>query len=136
MPKFARLLLLWMIALTLPFQGVYAAAVVRCDALEHAMLASPAQAHLPEAEEAGAGHLNHAHAQPSHDGHSFHHHASAPKVGCNTCGACCASVAPPPAVPALVAPQAWQLVAVGALTITAVTFVTGGPERPPRSFAA
>jgi hypothetical protein len=135
MSKFARLLLLWMIALALPFQGVYAAAVARCDPLEHAMLANQVQAHPHAAGEAGAEHMHHALAQASHDGHSSHHHAAAPKVGCNTCGACCASVAPPPAVPAVATPQAWQLVAVGAASTTAVTFVTGGPERPPRSIA-
>lgn len=57
------------------------------------------------------------------------------KVKCSACATCCTAVALPTSVVNF-EPQSEPAVMVSPLSSAAVTFLTGGPERPPRRILA
>jgi hypothetical protein len=141
MPKLARLLLLWIVAIALPLQGVYAATLQHCASAAHQSaiedVHSFAHSHGEAIERAvhGGGeamHLHavaHSHVDPSGSGHSAH--GAGAKGSCSACAACCSAAAPPPTPVVLVFRKAEHAVPPF-VTPAVVTFVTDGPERPPR----
>lgn len=124
----ARLVLVWLIALALPVQGVAGVTMLHCAPSHH-----PAQA-APHHHHAAQG------AAPAHAGHGAsmaHAHQAADKGGCSACAACCAgaALAVPATPPALVLQDARQPV-LAAVGPPPAAFITGGPERPPRPVLA
>ncbi|RQP22760.1 hypothetical protein [Piscinibacter terrae] len=116
MRHLARLLILWLIAVALPVQGVAAATMLHCKAAE-----SPAHE--------GHGH-HHGAMGASHAAHSHQHDNG--KSTCSVCAACCCAAALPALPIVLAAPeQAASPLAVPHLP--AAAFLTSGPERPPRT---
>lgn len=138
MRRLARFLLLCFIAVALPFQGAFAMTGMGC-AGESNGLHETAEVHqhaADAADEANTGSAHHHdemdHALATHSNHA-HQHASSSKAGCSVCASCCSSTAPAPTV-ASFEPQRVEMATVRlSLTSAPVTFVTGGPERPPRS---
>jgi hypothetical protein len=141
MRKFARLLLMWIIAVALPAQGVFAGSLQHCLGSEHQVApeASVSYAHphdeASNTDERGDGHAMHSHAemhQHVHQTGSSHaHHSAGFKGSCSACAACCSSAAPPPAAIVL-APQLVEHAVPSFVSFADVIFVTDGPERPPR----
>jgi hypothetical protein len=115
--KSLRLWLLVAIAVLLPIRGVMAAALP-CMNMAHgaASVAAP---------------WAHAH---HHDASGHHHHpgqAGADK--CNACASCCTAPPMMATFSPAVAPLALPSVPFPAVTVALPTFVSEGPERPPRS---
>ena len=140
MHQFARLFLLWIIAIALPVQGVFAGSMQHCVGSEHQVAfedsspdAHPHDEALGGDEHSGHHHM-HAHAEmhqhADQSGSSHSHHAGL-KGSCSACAACCSSTAPPPTTIVLVPQQVEQSVS-SFVSFAVVTFVTDGPERPPR----
>ena len=132
---------MWILAIALPVQGVYAGTLRHCVGGDHrtAFEAASSLVH-PHAEAPGsevhgmhAAHVHlamHPHVEPSSSSHS--HQGTGPNGSCSACAACCSSTAPPPALLALVAQKAEHAVPAF-VSFAVVTFVTDGPERPPRT---
>jgi hypothetical protein len=151
----ARLLLTWLLLLALPLQG-WALSARDCHVAAGGAAGHVAQA-LAEAEAHGHGDIHaaahpmahptehahaHAHALPaSEDDAAMGHDPSAPSsadatsapAGCSHCAACCVGAVllsradTPRAAPAHLPP-------CEALRTTVVSFLTDGPDRPPRAF--
>lgn len=144
MRRFARLLLLWMIALALPFQAAYAVATPSCGFATQGhdfgvLQATPAGHHHDDADvdDEDSSSVQPAlvgdHHDADHDEHHHHAHASSGKGSCSVCASCCSSAAPPPEIMA-VAAQRIEVATVHSFVPAAhVSFLTDGPERPPRS---
>ena len=149
MLRILRIVLLWLVALAVPVQGLAAATMLHCG---------PAHA---AADTVGAG--------PSRGSHvgadaSFHVHAvdhqhddgdaadpdaqstdadaagktaaelhKLSKSSCASCSACCAATALP-AVPILLDSPLLAGSVPAARSVSAAVFLTDGPERPPRAF--
>lgn len=130
MRTLARLIVMCLIALALPIQGVAAATMLHCAAAtSHAAHGASAVAH----DEGGH---HHAGAAPHDDGVSaVSHHHTGGKSSCSACASCC-SAAALPAMPIVLASQdaAEPFFAIPRLPV--VVFLTGGPERPPRTILA
>lgn len=157
-----RVLMLWMLALALPLQGMAAVAMLHCASKapvrHHAGI--QAQAAAAEAAQGGeqAGHGGHVHGL--HAGHAHHDqrvtgaapdgpmaqashdaslpassHAHAAGHSCSACAACCVALALPPAMPVLAAALSAPTTAA-TLVAPSPSFLTAGPERPPRSLHA
>ena len=138
MRRLARFLLLCFIAVALPFQGALAMTGGGCAGeLNRHHESAEVHPHVVDATgEAKVGSAHHHdemdHASASHTTHA-HQHASSSKAGCSVCASCCSSTAPAPTV-ASFEPHRVEMTTVRlSLTSAPVTFVTGGPERPPRS---
>ena len=141
MQKFSRLFLLWIIALALPVQGVFAATLQHCVGGEHQVASADRFSSAHSHDEAVVGdvhadvHATHSHpamrAHVEHSSSSASHHGTGLKGSCSACAACCSSAAPPPTPVVLVAQRAEHAVPTFA-SFAVVTFVTEGPERPPR----
>ena len=141
MRKLARLLLLWIIAIALPVQGVFAGTLQHCVGGEHQVAFEDSSSSVHSHDEAidSAEHSNvhamhshaamNAHVEQSSSGHS--HHATGMKGSCSACAACCSSAAPPP-TPVVLIPQKAEHTVPTFVSFAVVTFVTDGPERPPR----
>jgi hypothetical protein len=110
--KFLRLCLLVLLAALLPCRG----------ALATAMVCAPA---------APASHAAHG---DGHD-HAGHHEAAHEDATdtCNVCAASCAATPLLPALPGVAAPHALTAARYPAVSAPAPSFLSGGPERPPRS---
>lgn len=146
-----RHLLMWLLALALPWQGAAAAAGLHCTHARSAIAAPGAGAHHPAHESHGA-HAHGAHHQhhgtsaaaahphltfASSDAPSSAHDAATPAShdSCSACAACCPAVAMP--VTALRVPGNPNAEsAPPAASGVTIVFLTGGPERPPRRFLA
>lgn len=136
MRSLLRVLLLCLMAVALPLQGLAATGAVHCAAMHDRMQVDPAHHHDDGVAEHHDGHAS-ASLQEAADDHRGDD--SAPRTGgafkCSACAACCVALGLPvgvltlPHVPAdSVAPAiAWR---------AAVAFLTGGPERPPRTCLA
>ena len=146
MSRIWRIAVLWLLALAVPAQGFAAAAMLNCASGHHGAVSGQTQSHhhgahghdgaaaadtgTDEADEAGENAAsNDAKAAVAHGLHKN-------KAGsCSACASCCTAVAPPSPVPtfeAVLAPDVFQ-----PLTPPGVAaFLTGGPQRPPRSFLA
>lgn len=140
----ARTLLIWLLALALPAQGVMAATMVFCGP-DHRDQASAAVA----AHDAGVAHdAQHFNSQPdaaaqdSHAGEAAADEtAAADKFAqsemqkCSVCAACCSAAAIHDNVPKLpaVEPAAADFAAVAPAI---AHFASDGPDRPPRHILA
>lgn len=132
MTKLVRLMLVWLMLLAIPFQGIASAAMLSCvhdapGAPSHTAGAVPASAsagHCHDAAPQATPAMHHADAA-SHDGHD---HDSR----CSACAVCCmgAAIAPLPAVAGAPAAAALLHVATANHRLPAVDLAL--PERPPR----
>jgi hypothetical protein len=146
-----RHLVMWLLALALPWQGAAAATGLHCAHARSAVAAPAPAAHSPahEAIHSASEHAAHhhggsatrAHAHPtsthSDTLSSAHDAGAAPTAqqGCSACASCCPAVAMP--VAALVVSGHPKVAsAPPAVFDVTVVFLTGGPDRPPRSFLA
>lgn len=103
------IVLVWLLSLALPLQGLAASTRLMCHAVPAAGMTADAPKCHEEAGDAGSAH-----------------------TGCIACAACHGAAAPPANVPAL--GQAAPAMAPETLAARAVpAFVTEGPDRPPRS---
>jgi hypothetical protein len=128
-----RIGLLLLLAVLLPLRGALAAALP-CPNAAHgaAMVAGPHEHHRHGAVADAGGHLHAdadvgAHAAGAH----AHHHDGTEQ--CHACASCCTA---PPMVATFtprIAPLELPSVPFPAVTASAPTFVSEGPERPPRS---
>lgn len=123
-----RLLVAWLMLLALPLQGWAAATMLGCGQ-QHAHAAAAAAQHADH-------HADHAH--PAHAAAHGHADEGAHADGagsCASCAACMVGLALPAASLALADPPV-----AGEPRLRAppapVSFVTGGPDRPPRTVLA
>ncbi len=159
MGLFVRSLLLWLLVLAVPAQGLAAATMVFCGPDHHAGGGQPALAlHDTHAE----------HQHPGHDDQNAPHHpadeqaeaqaeaqevddaqagaqaqAAAPSAAqtrfvhadkhkCSACASCCSAAAILSRAPVLPAPEV-TATEFAAVVPTVDPFATDGPDRPPRS---
>jgi hypothetical protein len=142
MRKLIRLLVVWLLALVLPIQGVAAATMRHCGSERGpasaiaGLQSMGGESHSPIAMLAGTAvhehHGAHAHsnlaaAEPAH------HHASHAKVSCSACASCCGAVALLTSSVMPMAASVGRSAAVALPTALVVAFLTDGPDRPPRS---
>lgn len=118
--RIVRVLLLVLLALTLPVRGVMAAA----------MLCPPPAAAVGHAH---AGSASHPHAEAVAKAAEHHHDATAGTDTCNLCSACCSVPPVPSAAPALPLPHDLAGAVFPAYSVPAPSFLSDGQERPPRS---
>ncbi len=145
MSALSRLLLVWFITLALPLQGLAAATRLVCGPAtppghaQRAALPGQPAPQAPAHAQAGDGHgAPHAHAAqhigPAQDMADGHHGSPAAQHKCSACAACSVAAAlVAPAPPAVAAAPLVNATVFGALATPALGFVTGGPDRPPRS---
>jgi hypothetical protein len=117
-----RLFLLAWLTLAIPTQGFAAATKVLCPQhlSEHGSQTAAAEAHTA-----------HAHHRDHHGGHQ-----KAKTTQCSACGTCCAALGMPEQV--LVAfqpPQVDATLPAGSPRLS-LSFLTDGPERPPKALRA
>jgi uncharacterized protein involved in copper resistance len=128
--KSLRLFLLLLMAVLLPLRSAIAAAVP-CAGLEHsvpamhvhAMAAGHAAAALPGQSQQPTSVQ---HAAPQH-----HEHAASDK--CSLCASCCSATPMPATFSFSVAAPERRAANFPALDASSPTFLSEGPERPPRS---
>ena len=139
-----RTLLIWLLALALPAQGVIAATMVFCGAGHHGSDSAVAMSH-----EAAAVHQSHDHAEHAHDviaeahaenkasdeGLTTDKFAQSSMQKCSVCAACCSAAAIHDMVAKVPMPEA--VAADFADVVPAVEpFAADGPDRPPRHVLA
>ncbi|MBP6226147.1 MAG: hypothetical protein KA439_13875 [Rhizobacter sp.] len=117
-----RAVLMWVLLVALPFQGFAAASMLGCGPSHHPVSVAALQEVAPAASD-----HDHQHGAPGD-----HHHADKASK-CSVCAACCVSAALP-AASLVFAAMATADVPSSLLSMGAVGFLTGGPDRPPRSF--
>jgi hypothetical protein len=131
MRKLVRLIVMWLLALALPIQGVSAATMLHCVSVHERMAAGVhgqavhAHHHSHDdaaAHDAGGG-------ADAHSGGTSHHHAD--KASCSACASCCSGVALP-AMPLILAAQDIVQTVHPITSFAIAVFLTDGPERPPR----
>lgn len=139
MRVFWRSLLLWLLALALPMQGLAAAARMHCAGQAVVNEAASARHH--------ADHHHQDHANAAHQGHldadamghdaASHDGADSPRAGhsCSACAACHAPVGLPAAVVVLPAPPMGGFAAATGVDPGA-SHVPAGLDRPPRTTQA
>ncbi len=156
-----RTALIWLLASALPVQGAAAATMLSCGPGHHGALAG---AHEHADPQAGRSNHHAHHGDEAHDLHaSGHpdatvHHAHGEDSGsaagpyggdeardnspvhkaagkCSACASCCTVAVLPTSVWPMGSSQAVDRVVPHLVAQTAV-FMTGGPERPPRTFLA
>ena len=153
MSRHLRFVLLWLLALALPVQGLASAAMLHCAGSHERMHALQGDAGLVAgavgarvsadvATHHGAhddGHPTMAAAQDGHDldpgrkaGDPL---ADQGKYSCSACAACCSAFALSGSVPTLATPDFAPTV-FAALAYAADAFAAEGPERPPRLLSA
>jgi hypothetical protein len=132
MRRAIAVLIVWLLAVALPAQGLAAATMRHC---------SPQRSHTTTSAQAGYQHPGAAHAQHHHDAGAAHdhgstsdHHASVktPLQKCSACAACCIGAALPSSAQSVPEP----LAAPGARpepVLVHAAFLTSGPDRPPRT---
>jgi hypothetical protein len=125
--KLVRIWLLVLLAVLLPVRGALAAGMA-CPNEEESRQQMAMHEH---------GSMRHDHAMMGahhHDQASVHdHHAPGHADKCNLCAACCAGAAMAPTVEAVFKPQKPAREVFAAPATPALSFVSGGQERPPRS---
>jgi hypothetical protein len=150
MSRFLRIMVMWLLALAVPVQGFAAASMVGCGTGHHGAagwhshaigmhehaVGVPQHSHDADADGmAQAGHQHHANDTHQGDDHKAHSGAKFSKASCSACASCCTSAALPTEIvvfePAN-APDAF----VSLSPQPVASFVSGGPERPPRFFLA
>lgn len=133
-----RCLLVWLTVLAMPIQGIAAAGMMHCGPRipgvpqHHAQAAEPGGLHEHHAGADGAHAHHHGAAQQGSDapdapsafnGQADHH--------CSACAACCLGAALPASVMQVPVPNL-SCAPVLAPAVAPVSFIAGGPERPPR----
>jgi hypothetical protein len=145
--RILRTLLLWLMMLALPTQGMAAATLLYCGPVHAggatstpvrpsevaAAHAEHGHAHMHASRQAGHVHSDHAQAELADA--SAHSMTPAVDTACSVCAACCSATAIM-AKPLFMPAQAEPLAPVRAGTALAVDFFTDGPRRPPRTFLA
>ena len=117
MRRFLRLLTLWLVAIALPIQGAMAASAMGA----HASAPSHATMTMPDGTTMDAADM------PCH-------HPAIDKAGC---GACCGPIVTQQlAVSVAPAATRWAMRPHRSTDAAPPLFLTGGTERPPRSFLA
>jgi hypothetical protein len=135
-----RTLLVWLLTLSMPLQGVAAASMAFCPAGHHAAVAAAAPVH------GAAGHAHHA-----SEADAAHHIAwtgaetpelaaqAAPETddshSCTLCSSCCSTGALVSSVPALPDTEA-TATPFASVAVNVDPFVADGPDRPPRPLLA
>ena len=150
MVGFVRFVVVWLLALALPAQGLAAATMVHCAATHERMhaAATHAPAHAADHQHHHRHHHDHEHGVGAASPGDLHASPAADKAGagadsfpdlgqykCGACGSCCSAAAMPGfalIVPAPPAVAQWEAVGFHGR----IVFVTDGPERPPRPFLA
>ena len=144
MSRILRIMVMWLLALAVPVQGFAAASMVGCMAghggaglHSHAIGMHHHSVELPQHSHEGHAHvLAHAdHRHASDANHDVHAGGTFTKASCSACASCCTSAALPTALlvfEAMDAPDSFVSLAPQPVA----TFVSGGPERPPRPFLA
>jgi len=128
--KTIRLCLLMLLAVLLPIRGAVAAAMMCPPAASgghHAMHGAGEHAEHPL--EHAHGHAD-AHPHEHAPGAAHDHHAAGDQ--CGLCAACCTAAPLLSSVPHLSLPDDLRTAAFPALPARAPSFVSDGPERPPR----
>lgn len=125
-----RVWLLILLAVLLPVRGAVAAAMLCPPAgegrhAEWSVASEAADHHVPSAD-----HVQHEHADPS-AGH--HADASTASATCNLCCDFCSMTLLPSAPPSVETPQDFSSISFPDLAAPAPSFLSSGPERPPRS---
>lgn len=135
MRSLLRLMLLCLMAVALPVQGFAATGALHCAAMHERMQVASTHHH-----DDGADH-HHAQAGAHHDGSSADTGPDdgAPHVGgvfkCSACAACCVGLGLPAST--IHVPQGLaEVLSLQPATRTVAPFLTGGPERPPRTVLA
>jgi putative membrane protein len=129
--KFLRVLLLALLAAMLPMRGLMAAAMP-WPAVAGGMSAAQAMSSVHAAEPAPCLHAADAHAEPAWGGGHRHDADAGAPDPCSHCATCC--LVPPlaPTLPTLPLPHAHAAVGYADAATAAASFLTDGPERPPR----
>ena len=145
MIKLLRFLMIALLALAIPVQGVAAATMLYCgpdhgpgtDGVHAHQAAGPAQAHEAHQAHEGHGHGVHEHAQPDAQDAGLTQLPGTPdqpaQAKCSVCAACCNAVAISSPV-VLPSPPGAEPVPVLKPSTLPYSFITDGPRRPPRSF--
>ena len=147
MLRVLRITLMWLVALAVPVQGYAAVAMFGCGPGHHGMAGMQSQAaaeddhdaampqHSHEAQvEMGGDHHHDDSAEPSH-AHMLKAHGAPGKVSkgsCTPCASCCV-VAALPATMVVFQPVPLVDFFVPLAPRGLASFLTEGPERPPRS---
>jgi hypothetical protein len=138
-----RVALIWLLVAALPVQAFAAASMATCG-LGHGLDSAPSVRHDGVVAFASVTAMpamhHHVHAfasgapQISHAGHGAAHAKSAASK-CSVCASCCTSLAIAPSFHVFEAvPQTEFFAPLG--SVGSPTFLTAGPERPPRPFLA
>lgn len=114
-----RLFLLAWLTLAIPTQGFAAATKVLCPQ------------HLSGHGSAAPATSAHAHHGDHHADHPAGHHAKATQ--CSACGTCCAALGMPEQVLAAFQPPLVDATLPAGSPRLALSFLTDGPERPPKA---
>lgn len=138
MRRIHKTLLLWLLLVVLPIQGIAAAAMTSCQARSH-----PERVAMQPASHLHGGKSVHVHASAmamdEHDHAAHHHDGSQAKdkhdasTSCSACASCCIGAAPLPAG------LAWTSVRNSSEPVLALPspfkagFIPASLERPPRS---
>lgn len=149
MSRHLRFVLLWLLALALPVQGLASAAMLHCASSHELMHALQGDAGLVAgavgarvSADVATHHGAHDHGHPTmaaaQDGHDLDlgRNAGDPLTdqgtySCSACAACCSACALSSSVPTLATPDFAPTV-FAALAYAADAFAAEGPERPPR----
>lgn len=131
-----RLVLLCLMALALPLQGLAATGAVHCAAMHERMQVSAAHHHDDDAAHHHEGDAAKTAVSVADDHRSDD---GAPRTGgafkCSACAACCVALGLPSV--AVMLPQAPAEGLTPSMALRAVVaFLTSGPERPPRTVLA
>ena len=119
---------MWLMALAVPVQGFAAASMFGCKSAHHGAAVQQSQA--------GAMHAHHHAGAASHgDGDKSAATGKHSKGSCSACASCCMSAALPATPVRFEATRAPDSFALSELPV-AVSFISDGLERPPRSVLA
>lgn len=143
MQAWLRVVLVWLIALALPVQGIASATMAHCGQSHERMHAASAEARHHQGDgDATAHHHDAAMADGADHAASVQHDAGNPakftelgQYKCSSCASCCSAIALPafmPSVPELGATP--TLFAPDVVDIAAIA--SAGPDRPPRPVLA
>jgi hypothetical protein len=142
-----RRLVICLLVLALPAQGLAAATLAFCGPAHHAAgmslpgaaAADPGQGHHDSHPGGGAGSAHAQHAQHAQQVDPAGHEPAAPADAgsqkCSACASCCSAGAIPSALPALPEPVFATLV-FPAVASRVDPFAASGPDRPPRHLLA
>jgi hypothetical protein len=145
MPALVRSLLIWLMVLALPSQGLAASVMQHCAPVNPTVHSDAAMARSMDGHDhVGADELpGHHLAQQAHasegmtsDGTNLAHGKATSDAGkCSACAACCPAVGMPPSVSPIPTPPA-ETQPLQLPFIAVDSFVPGGLDRPPRNFLA